>query len=119
MSRSLSYWVLYQRLTPYRGTPSQNIPLPDFSSLPPPPHGYGSVPPSVYTDTDSDISQSHAQAQLQTTLDVSSEAYAATRRANVLTLKQMFPALDEDVLDAVLGGCGDDLGLAIDRLLEM
>lgn len=41
------------------------------------------------------------------------------RQANVQTLKQMFPALDEEILEAVLQGCGDDLGLAIDRLLEM
>ncbi|WVQ71948.1 hypothetical protein IAR50_001490 [Cryptococcus sp. DSM 104548] len=42
-----------------------------------------------------------------------------THRANVQTLGQMFPALDEDVVEAVLDGCGEDLGLAIDRLLEM
>ncbi|GFZ50888.1 Vacuolar protein sorting-associated protein 9a [Saitozyma sp. JCM 24511] len=70
-------------------TPSADIPLPDFSS------------------------------ELQTTLDASSEAYEQTRRANVQTLHQMFPDLDEEVLEAVLEGCGDDLGVAIDRLLEM
>jgi hypothetical protein len=31
----------------------------------------------------------------------------------------MFPALDEEVVEAVLDSCGNDLGLAIDRLLEM
>jgi hypothetical protein len=31
----------------------------------------------------------------------------------------MFPDLDEEVAEAVLESCGDDLGLAIDRLLEM
>ncbi len=90
----------------------QNVPLPDFSSLPPPPHGAGPGGDTDATDTD--------QTQLlQSTLDESSEQYAATRRANVQTLRQMFPALDEDILDAVLGASGDDLGLAIDRLLEM
>jgi hypothetical protein len=46
---------------------------------------------------------------------MSNEAYARTRRANVQTLHQMFPDLDEDVVEAVLEGCGDDLGVAIDR----
>ncbi|WVR09540.1 hypothetical protein IAU60_006609 [Kwoniella sp. DSM 27419] len=57
--------------------------------------------------------------QLQSTIDMSQGAYEYTRRANVQTLHQMFPALDEDVVEAVLEGCGDDLGVAIDRLLEM
>lgn len=57
--------------------------------------------------------------QIQSTLDMSQEAYAQTRRANVQTLHQMFPALDEEVAEAVLESCGDDLGVAIDRLLEM
>ena len=57
--------------------------------------------------------------QIQSTMDMSQEAYAQTRRANVQTLYQMFPALDEEVVEAVLEGCGDDLGVAIDRLLEM
>ncbi|WWD19140.1 hypothetical protein CI109_103598 [Kwoniella shandongensis] len=72
------------------GTPTPEAPLPDFSSL-----------------------------QIQSTLDMSQETYAQTRRANVQTLHQMFPALDEEVVEAVLEGCGDDLGVAIDRLLEM
>lgn len=55
------------------------------------------------------------QMQMQSTLDASQETYEAGRRANVGTLKQMFPALDEDVLEGVLEGCGDDLGVAIDR----
>lgn len=71
-------------------TPSGDVPLPDFSSL-----------------------------QLRETLESSQEAYEQTRRANVQTLHQMFPDLDEDVVEAVLDSCGDDLGLAIDRLLEM
>ncbi|WWC90620.1 uncharacterized protein L201_005556 [Kwoniella dendrophila CBS 6074] len=70
-------------------TPGDN-PIPDFSSM-----------------------------QLQSTIDMSQETYAQTRRANVQTLHQMFPALDEDVVEAVLEGSQDDLGLAIDRLLEM
>lgn len=56
---------------------------------------------------------------LQTSIDQSQETYDQTRVANVQTLHQMFPALDEDVVEAVLEGCGDDLGVAIDRLLEM
>ncbi|WWC71493.1 uncharacterized protein I206_105451 [Kwoniella pini CBS 10737] len=74
------------------GTPSPNdqINLPDFSSL-----------------------------QLQSTIDMSQESFSQIRRANVQTLHQMFPALDEDVVEAVLEGSGDDLGLAIDKLLEM
>ncbi|WVQ80064.1 hypothetical protein IAT38_002165 [Cryptococcus sp. DSM 104549] len=71
------------------GTPSSDI-LPDFSAL-----------------------------QLQSTLDASQETFTQTRRANVLTLHQMFPALDEEIVEAVLEGSGDDLGAAIDRLLEM
>jgi hypothetical protein len=57
--------------------------------------------------------------QIQSTLDMSQEAYAQSRRANVQTLHQMFPALDEEVAEAVLESSGDDLGVAIDRLLEM
>jgi len=57
--------------------------------------------------------------QLQSTLEQSQEAYSQTRAANVQTLHQMFPDLDEDIVAAVLEGCGDDLGVAIDRLLEM
>lgn len=63
--------------------------------------------------------------ELQHTLDASfethaqSQAQAQTRSANVQTLQQMFPALDEEVLEAVLQGSEEDLGLAIDRLLEM
>lgn len=50
---------------------------------------------------------------------MSQEAYTQARQANVHTLHQMFPDLDEEVVEAVLESCGDDLGLAIDRLLEM
>ncbi|OXG78838.1 vacuolar protein sorting-associated protein 9 [Cryptococcus neoformans var. grubii Br795] len=71
------------------GTPSSDI-LPDFSAL-----------------------------QIQSSIDASQETYAQTRHANVQTLHQMFPALDEEIVEAVLEGCHDDLGLAIDRLLEM
>ena len=71
-------------------TPMSDVPMPDFSAV-----------------------------QYQSTTDVSQEAYAQTRRANVQTLHQMFPAFDEEVAEAVLEGCGDDLGIAIDRLLEM
>ncbi len=74
----------------FSGTPVGDVPMPDFSAL-----------------------------QIQSTMDMSQEAYAQTRRANVQTLYQMFPALDEEVVEAVLEGCGDDLGVAIDRLLEM
>ncbi|EIW68207.1 hypothetical protein TREMEDRAFT_32532 [Tremella mesenterica DSM 1558] len=71
-------------------TPSGDIPLPDFSAL-----------------------------QLQNTLEMSQDAYEQTRRANVTTLHQMFPALDEEIVEAVLEGCNNDLGVAIDKLLEM
>lgn len=57
--------------------------------------------------------------ELQTTLDMSQEVYAQARRGNVQTLHQMFPDLDEDVVEAVLESCNEDLGMAIDRLLEM
>lgn len=53
--------------------------------------------------------------QLQSGIDLSQESHAQMRRANVHTLHQMFPALDEEVVEAVLEGCGDDLGAAIDR----
>ena len=56
-------------------------------------------------------------ASLNLTLEL--QAQAQTRSANVQTLQQMFPALDEEVLEAVLQGSEEDLGLAIDRLLEM
>ncbi|KAL1413571.1 hypothetical protein Q8F55_001345 [Vanrija albida] len=60
-------------------------------------------------------------AQMHHTLEASHEEYAReqARAANVMTLHQMFPALDEEIVDAVLYSCGDDLGHAIDRLLEM
>jgi hypothetical protein len=74
-------------LTPTSGTPGTD-PLPDFSAL-----------------------------QIQSGLDMSQETHAQTRRANVQTLQQMFPALDEEIVEAVLEGSGDDLGLAIDRLV--
>ena len=66
-----------------------------------------------------DVPMPDFSAQLQTTMDMSQETHAQTRRANVLTLHQMFPDLDEEVAEAVLEGCGEDLGVAIDRLLEM
>ena len=53
-------------------------------------------------------------SQIQGTIDAETQ-----NRANVQTLHQMFPALDEEVVEAVLESCGDDLGIAIDRLLEM
>ncbi|OCF38906.1 hypothetical protein I317_07320 [Kwoniella heveanensis CBS 569] len=83
--------------------------------------GDGSAPASrAGTPTPGDgLAPDFSSLQLQSTLDISQEAYAQTRRANVQTLHQMFPALDEDVVEAVLEGCGDDLGIAIDRLLEM
>lgn len=60
------------------------------------------------------------QAHLQTATQTSHDEYAReqARLANVTTLHQMFPDLDEEIVEAVLDGCGD-LGLAIDRLLEM
>ncbi|WOO77015.1 Vacuolar protein sorting-associated protein 9a [Vanrija pseudolonga] len=56
-------------------------------------------------------------AQMHHTLEASHEEYAReqARAANVMTLHQMFPALDEEIVDAVLYSCGDDLGHAIDR----
>jgi hypothetical protein len=72
------------------GTPLGDVPIPDFSS-----------------------------DQFQSTLDMSQDQFDQTRQANVQTLHQMFPALEEDIVEAVLEGCGDDLGVAIDRLLEM
>lgn len=39
--------------------------------------------------------------------------------ANIATLHQMFPALDEEIVQVVLEASGEDLGAAIDRLLEM
>ncbi|BEI83225.1 hypothetical protein CcaverHIS002_0310930 [Cutaneotrichosporon cavernicola] len=58
---------------------------------------------------------------MQSTLDASNAQFARdqARGANVLTLHQMFPALDEEIVEAVLYSCGEDLGVAIDRLLEM
>lgn len=56
---------------------------------------------------------------LQSTIEMSNETHAQANLANIQTLHQMFPALDEEIVEAVLEGCGDDLGVAIDRLLEM
>ncbi|GMK53703.1 hypothetical protein CspeluHIS016_0102890 [Cutaneotrichosporon spelunceum] len=72
----------------------------------PPPPGYNEDP---YRDN------------MQSTLDASNAQFAReqARAANVLTLHQMFPALDEEIVEAVLFSCGEDLGVAIDRLLEM
>ncbi|RSH77617.1 uncharacterized protein EHS24_003177 [Apiotrichum porosum] len=65
--------------------------------------------------------QQQQQLAMQSTIEASHEAYAReqARSASVLTLHQMFPALDEEIVGAVLASCGDDLGMAIDRLLEM
>lgn len=57
--------------------------------------------------------------EIQSTLEYSQEAYNQTRQANIQTLHQMFPELDEEIAEAVLSSSGDDLGVAIDRLLEM
>nr|ODN91886.1 vacuolar protein sorting-associated protein 9 [Cryptococcus depauperatus CBS 7841] len=67
----------------------------------------------------SDILPEFSDMQLQNTIEHSQETFDQTRRANVQTLHQMFPNLDEDLVGDVLEGCGDDLGVAIDRLLEM
>lgn len=66
-----------------------------------------------------DFSSDQEDSQYQSGLDLSQETYNQTRRANVQTLHQMFPELDEEIVEDVLEGCGDDLGVAIDRLLEM
>lgn len=42
-----------------------------------------------------------------------------SKLANIATLHQMFPALDEEIVQVVLEASGEDLGAAIDRLLEM
>jgi len=73
-------------------TPQREVPIPDFSFSP---------------------------AQIQESVEASQDQYEYTRRANIQTLKQMFPVLDSEILEAVLEGCGEDLGVAIDRLLEM
>ena len=73
-------------------TPQREVPLPEFSFSP---------------------------AQIQETVEASQDQYEYTRRANIQTLKQMFPSLDAEILEAVLESCGEDLGVAIDRLLEM
>jgi len=75
-----------------RVTPQREVPIPDFSFSP---------------------------QQIQETVEASQETYEYTRRANVQTLQQMFPTLDAEILEAVLEGCNEDLGIAIDRLLEM
>jgi hypothetical protein len=73
-------------------TPQREVPVPDFSFSP---------------------------QQIQETVEASQETYEYTRRANIQTLHQMFPQLDAEILEAVLEGCNEDLGTAIDRLLEM
>lgn len=75
-----------------RTTPQREIPVPDFTFSP---------------------------AHIRSSVEASNETYEQTRRANVMTLHQMFPGLEEDIVEAVLEGCGEDLGIAIDRLLEM
>ncbi|KLT38332.1 hypothetical protein CC85DRAFT_331699 [Cutaneotrichosporon oleaginosum] len=67
----------------------------------PPPPGYG----EPYRDN------------MQNTLEASHAEYAReqARAANVLTLHQMFPDLDEEIVEAVLYSCGEDLGVTIDR----
>lgn len=77
-----------------------------------------STPESLSTPS-SDMLPDFSALDIQSTIDASQETYAQTRLANVQTLHQMFPALEEEIVEAVLEGCGDDLGLAIDRLLEM
>lgn len=60
------------------------------------------------------VSEPLPEIQAQSQADIQAQT-----QANVQTLHQMFPALDEEVVEAVLDSCGNDLGLAIDRLLEM
>lgn len=54
---------------------------------------------------------------MQSTLEASHAEYARerARSANIMTLHQMFPDLDEEIVEAVLYSCGEDLGVAIDR----
>lgn len=71
----------------------------------PPPPGYADDPYAYRDD------------RMQSTLEASHAEYAReqARSANVLTLHQMFPDLDEEIVEAVLYSCGEDLGVAIDR----
>lgn len=65
--------------------------------------------------------QAHYDAALAQSERELADAHARgqSRVAGVATLAQMFPALGDDVVAAVLDASGDDLGAAIDRLLEM
>lgn len=70
-------------------------------------------PPPGYTD---DAAYA-AERQMQNTLEASHAEYAReqARAASIMTLHQMFPDLDEEIVEAVLYSCGEDLGVAIDR----
>jgi hypothetical protein len=119
----------YQQSPGYQSTPGYHqSPTPAGAGYQPSPAGYGSPGyPGQYHQQQQQqnaTAQAHMQIQLQAqqlaqqqALEASHEAYAReqARVANVTTLTQMFPALGEDVADAVLYSCGDDLGLAIDR----
>jgi hypothetical protein len=80
--------------------PGQQMQQQGYAHHPPPP-GYA----EPYRDN------------MQSTLEASHAEFAReqARAANVLTLHQMFPALDEEIVEAVLYSCGEDLGVAIDR----
>lgn len=80
--------------------------------LPPPPHPHQLAFVESYAE--------HEQALANAT-EASQDDYAREQahNASVTTLHQMFPDLDEEIVEAVLVGCGGDLGVAIDRLLEM
>ncbi|KAJ9124257.1 hypothetical protein QFC22_001056 [Naganishia vaughanmartiniae] len=45
--------------------------------------------------------------------------HATARQAGIETLHQMFPNIEEEVVGVILDSCGGELGLAIDRMLEM
>ncbi|KAJ9106263.1 hypothetical protein QFC21_001408 [Naganishia friedmannii] len=45
--------------------------------------------------------------------------HATARQAGIETLHQMFPNIEEEIVGVILDSCGGELGLAIDRMLEM
>ncbi|KAL7422556.1 hypothetical protein Q5752_003204 [Cryptotrichosporon argae] len=82
----------------------------DWRSVPgtPPPDGPPLEQPPEFSRFD-----------LQAATGASVAEHERARAHAVDALRGMFPALDAETLEAVLAGCGDDLGVAIDRLLEM
>lgn len=120
----------YARTHPHRQHGQRFTPPPPSNLYRQPPPTYTPPPAPVFDpeelERQRDLEQrQREQAHYDQALAASQrEQYDAHSReqaklANIATLHQMFPALDEEIVQVVLEASGEDLGAAIDRLLEM